>query len=67
MIIIEHLLIYRMYFILLYLNIQKWSYICFLNPLRGGKIEKIVFQVRNMFNEMNILYSYVSLCYGIKS
>ena len=26
----------------------------FLNPLCGGKIEKIAFQVRTKFNEMNI-------------
>ena len=63
MIIIVHLL-KVIYFILLECSEVKLH---FFNLLRGGKFEKIAFQVKTTFNEMNIPYSYVSSCYAIMS
>ena len=64
--IIELLLIYiectLFYFILTF---RSEVMFVFKNLQRGGKIEKIVFQVRITLNEMNIPYSYISLCYTI--
>ena len=50
----EHLLIYRMYLFHFILKFRSEVRLVLKNLLRGGKIEKITFQVRTTFNEMNI-------------